>query len=534
MKEFSQKKQGWLYPARRWASLMVLGAGLAGCGGEEGEPPLLVQAGDVVQDGRIDARLVGNYRVLGEGWLVTLTEEGLQRYQEAQTLCYPHPERDSPQVFSGYRFRRTLDPKQSRRVELYAMPGLPASYSLERIDGIPAHCLNPAASSPARTFQAMWEMLQLDYAFFNERGIDWPARHAQYAGRAAAAADDEALGAVLSEALGGFKDEHVALIQLDGNGARYRFIGGDTPTLRMLKAEAEAEAEAPHADGDALLALEQRWRAQLQERVVKRLEQGSAVRAFGDGLIWGRLPGNVGYLAIGRLSEFRQGNDLRADVEAAGQEVDRVLAALADTKAMIVDVSLLLEGGHDAVGLEIAGRFADQRRLAFTKIAHRPQGVDAQSWYIAPKGERQYRKPVYLLTSDRTVSAGDTFALAMRELPQVTLVGQPTSGALSNALTKRLPGNFAVVFANEIYRDARGEVFEVRGVPPALPMTLFDPARPASLYTGHEEALSALLGRIGPEGTLLAQVPRPLAALDLHRLILGLHPWALSRRLLAG
>jgi carboxyl-terminal processing protease len=94
------------------------------------------------------------------------------------------------------------------------------------------------------------------------------------------------------------------------------------------------------------------------------------------------------------------------------------------------------------------------------------------------------------------VSAGDTFTLMMREFPNVTHVGQRTSGSLSNSLRKFLPGSFSVFISNEIYLDPRGELFEVRGIPPKLAITLFDPNQPESLLTGHAQAIATLLKQI--------------------------------------
>lgn len=130
----------------------------------------------------------------------------------------------------------------------------------------------------------------------------------------------------------------------------------------------------------------------------------------------------------------------------ARAEMDRALAALSDTRALIVDVSLNSLGGLDQVSAELAGSFARTRVLGFTSRRIDHKGRSEQSWYIEPKGTQTYVKPVYLLTSDLTVkkSAAETFTLMMRALPQVTQIGQTTAGSLSNSLVKPLPGNFFV------------------------------------------------------------------------------------------
>jgi carboxyl-terminal processing protease len=100
-------------------------------------------------------------------------------------------------------------------------------------------------------------------------------------------------------------------------------------------------------------------------------------------------------------------------------------------------------------------------------------------------------------SSDRTVSAGETFTLLMRQLPHVTQIGQATAGSISDILDKPLPGHFRITIPNEIDRTPDGTLFEARGIPPQQPLQLFDPASLDTLFTGHDAAITAILDRIG-------------------------------------
>ena len=68
--------------------------------------------------------------------------------------------------------------------------------------------------------------------------------------------------------------------------------------------------------------------------------------------------------------------------------------------------------------------------------------------------------------SSETASAAEVFALAMRSLPQVTLVGQATMGIFSDALYRTLPNRWNFSLSNEVYLTPSGESFEGTGVPP--------------------------------------------------------------------
>lgn len=475
----------------RWRGALALGVAalaLAACGG--GDDDHAESSGPVLQQGAVDPQLKGTWRVLGEGRLIEWGDAGIQQFQEVKSLCYLDRQVLPSMLLEGYSYHR-VKTRDQVKVDLYATPGAPSGFTLERIPQIPASCRQAPQADPATVFQTMWDMFDLDYGFFNERHIDWPARYAALRPQALAARSDEALQGVLAQAIQGFNDEHVSLIRFAGAQPVDGVDASDTPTRRLLR-----QAFAQQSAVDSLDAFEAQWRQGMQAATGKRLSGGSAGRVLDGAMVWGRLPGNIGYIELSRLSDFAEGANTAADLQLVRAEMDRAIAALADTRALIVDIAVN-DGGYDVVSAEVAGRFADSRRAAFTVQQHRPQGRLPQSWLVEPKGPRQYLKPVYLLTTDRTVSAGDTLALMMRTLPHVTQIGQPTSGSLSNKLVKSLPGNVMVTFSNESYLDPAGVLYEGRGVPPKVALQVFDPAAPASLFTGHEAALDQLTALIG-------------------------------------
>lgn len=443
-------------------------------------------SGPVVRNGRIDPRLFGAWRMLGEGALLEIDARGATQYQLGRTLCYVDEiaSTDDPSALDGLSFKGRFGRRRAR-VELFELDGAPASSMLERVARIPAGCRRPPPEDPATTFKAMCELMGQDYAFFAERGIHWRSRCAALAPHAAAARDDDALQAVLAEALSGFGDTHVKLLRIGDDGIAPVFSAGDAPTGRMLRRAFEQQEQI-----DDFHAFQIAWREGLVARIESRLAGGSG-RQLDGALLWGRLPGNVGYLGVYRMKGFSADATVAGEVQRVREAMDRAVAALADTSAMIVDVSLN-GGGLDAVSAEIAGTFADRPRLALVQSWRRPQGRPPQAWWIEPKGAAQYLNPVYVLTSDGSASAAETFTLMMRALPHVQQAGQATAGSISDVLTKPLPGRFSVTFSSQIDRDANGRLFEAIGIPPELPLPIFHPDDLDTLRTGHAAAVETL------------------------------------------
>jgi len=482
---------------------MIIAVGVSACadGGHErsDDPGRKELLGQFVVNGHFNPNLIGAWRVAGHGILLEISKDSITQFEEAKTLCYADPG-DPMGVRSAQigdkAFRGVFEPGGAR-VEVFEVAGSPIiDLTLQKTAGIPAPCRAKVAPTPQNTFKAMWEMMDLDYAFFSERHIDdWGARFAALSPKAALAKDDSALQAVLIEAVHDFNDDHVQLRRLQDGDWRHVFNARNTPTVHLLKRAFENQSRF-----DDPRKFEKAWKESITHQMAQRLSESSGV-VLNGAMLWGKLPGNVGYIGLSRMVAYGKGvtsiDESRAsdDLALIRAEMDRAIKALAGTKAMIVDVTLNI-GGRDLVSTEIAGRFADTSRLAFTKRLHRLQGTGTQSWYVSPKGAAQYLKPVYLLTSDRTVSAGETFTLMMRELPHVKQVGQTTAGSLSDILEKPLPGNFLITIPNEIYLDPTGALYEGIGISPQQNLTIFDPANPDSLFSGHGAAITTLLDNI--------------------------------------
>jgi C-terminal processing protease CtpA/Prc len=146
-----------------------------------------------------------------------------------------------------------------------------------------------------------------------------------------------------------------------------------------------------------------------------------------------------------------------------------IVANLGEKAGWVVDVRAN-EGGWDLVSLEYASTFASERRLVWSKReragSEHDEFTEWEDHYVKKSRENAYDGPVVVLTSGGTFSAGETFVLAMRELDNVTILGEVTSGHHSDLHDTKLPNGWALDFSGEQYRAADGEVYEAVGIPP--------------------------------------------------------------------
>ena len=428
-----------------------------------------------MDDGRPVPAVHGVWRSRGYGYVVRIGEDGHKLYHVAGDFCYadPRPERDPDNLFVFYR------PLGPDAVAFSTEVGQ-TRYVFDRLPGLPQACAaQPPWSAPriAALFAATFAEL---YPSFAERGIDWSARTAAVARALNDNSSDAALFDTLETLLEGVEDPHVEL-HAEVAGERRSLEPGDGTTLGRIK-----------SGQDPRTAM-QAWVAAYHRGVVDVVLQGKGRSAARDRMFWGRV-GDIGYLNLTSMAGFSQGLP-GGDTSALDAALDEAMAAFDGARAVIVDITYN-RGGYDGVAQHIAGRFTDGRRLAYTKIGFGAQGVEPQPYHVEPSERARYVGPVYLLTSDITLSAAEIFTLYMRALPNVVHIGDTTRGAFSDMIEKPLPNGWTLQMSAEVYRDPQGENYEVRGTPPRVKREFF----PADDLTGgHARAVLALMDEIRRE-----------------------------------
>ena len=87
----------------------------------------------------------------------------------------------------------------------------------------------------------------------------------------------------------------------------------------------------------------------------------------------------------------------------------------------------------------------------------------AQLFYTEDVGSHRRRGKIIVLVNQETASAAEGFAAIMKQEPNVTLIGQPTAGAVVGAESFPVPGGWtsavpthaAWLESGDIYRDER-------------------------------------------------------------------------------
>lgn len=411
----------------------------------------------------------GVFQSRGYGWIVERSATEFQLYHRASSTCWRDPEGSDLSDVFGHAV--SLPDGGIGLTEAGAEQA--TVYSFDRLDALPAPCYAPDATDRAAVI-AIADLMQAYYPGFASRGVDFAARRRDVLDALSAdAADSQAFDAA-EQLLAGLDDPHLELSAE---------IDGDDRTLTVSEG---ATLDAVHSRGGE--RPERAWLGAWREGVEQTVLGGAAHAAGNNRLFWGIRDG-VGYLAVMTMGGFDPEND--QDTATLDTALDDAMEAFADARAVVVDVSNN-RGGYDLISLRIAGRFTDQPRVAYAK---QPFGADTmpQTIEVRPWSGIRYRGPVWLLTSDVTVSAGETFTQMMRVLPNVTHAGTGTRGALSDQTPVTLANGWRFAMPMEVYSTPEGEALEGRPIQPNVVIDLY----PADdLDHGHARAVAALMDQL--------------------------------------
>jgi carboxyl-terminal processing protease len=200
------------------------------------------------------------------------------------------------------------------------------------------------------------------------------------------------------------------------------------------------------------------------------------------------LPGNVAHVALNSFGS-----------NAAAEQFEAAFPEIAKADAIVFD---LREngGGNSNVGFRVLACLTD-RPFPASKWRTRDYKPTLRAWgygemsfgkpapQVPPNGAKQYRKPVVLLTSPRTYSAAEDFALSFDLMERGPIVGEPTGGSTGQPLNYDLPGGGSgrVCTKRDSYPDGRD--FVGVGVQPDI---LVRPTA-ADVRAGRDTVLEAAL-----------------------------------------
>lgn len=231
-------------------------------------------------------------------------------------------------------------------------------------------------------FETAWQNIGAVYPYFDIKGINWNQIYREYSSKAENAKGDEIL-TVLVDLISELKDQHPYI----------KFEGGRQATIY----------HSPRYNRDRDL---------FDPVVIIKYFDKEYNMAGGGYIEYQILPDDIGYMNISSFSPENLVKDFRS-----------VLDYFTDTKGIIIDVRHNM-GGSAANSNKILSYFVTSEFPV--PVAYRNKEIVPQD-SIQPKGYG-FSKSIVVLIDGVSYSEAERFAEMMRQLSNVTLVGDTTGG----------------------------------------------------------------------------------------------------------
>jgi carboxyl-terminal processing protease len=296
---------------------------------------------------------------------------------------------------------------------------------------------------PEVNFEVLWETFHNRYPFFELRKVDWKKQHATFRPKVTRETSDDELFDIFCQMLDPLHDGHVEL-EAKASGSQKKRYFNPEPKPRFWQEFTKQEIK------------------QLFETTEKTLTangfgQSEEMEAWMLRYCTSRTCGYMRILELEGVTKRRLTGAL-----------DTIARGFKDFDSFIIDVRDC-PGGDDSTAITIINRFCDRKRVAFHRKTKIGPGDDdftrRKTWYIEPQGHSQFTGPIVLLTSDSVFSGGEVFALAIKQLPHATIMGDHTNGIFSYQLEKKLPNGWRYCLSYQKYFSADMVCYEGKGVP---------------------------------------------------------------------
>ena len=280
-------------------------------------------------------------------------------------------------------------------------------------------------------FDAAWTRIKEVYPFLDFKKINWDSIYTVYLPRFEAAKGDE-FYLVFHDFLAELKDGHI-YYRTDGGGQIYPFY-----PQRHFK---DRHGYNPF--------------------VVRSYFDSELIVTDSKVAEYGITRSNIGYLFISGFHE----NYLT-------EEFPGILDYLKETKGLIIDIRQKRGGAYHNVEAVVTRFMAEPLERPRLFLLGEYIEIDP----FEPSGPYTYVNPVVVLTNGSTFSAGELTTEIMKQLPQVTVVGDTTGGggvASSNGRPEHvgvfeLPSGKYIYIGTGYFERYDGEVIEWNGVAPDI------------------------------------------------------------------
>lgn len=314
--------------------------------------------------------------------------------------------------------------------------------------------VTPAASAPEKNFEAFWSGIDQNYIFFKYDTVDWDKMYSTYRPQVTASTTDSELFGIFSKMFSPLIDGHRLL------------DAGSLGSVNLLPSDYSDKHKSINTQQLVL----DKYLASYGFIMGVPVDSKDSTQEF----ICGLVKGNTRIVYV-RSRFFGTALDLHSD------DFDAFLNTV-NSNAYYTGLILDLRhngGGYASTFYKLVSRFLNttyqwgysQVRLGADRYLLSnmiPESIDAS-------GTGYFGKKIIILTDRYSFSSAEITTIAMKYLPNVTILGDTTGGANGPISSVKdytgnfiLPNDWTVQLAQRITFDKNKTLYEGKGLPPQI------------------------------------------------------------------
>lgn len=415
----------------------------------------------------INPKVLGIWKSIGNGYYLEAKQDSVRLYSYTENFCY----KEKNDYLEGLLNTESQFFRKDDTISIYLTDFGEKTKELQvrkdfvKIKELPKNCLSFSEMQNLNNptlFRLYVETLKENYGFQQERRLNFKSLYENYKDSIDVNPSSlfKAMGAIATHT----KDQHTKVISVQGQSLQYRV----TPSAETVK-----QAFNEQSIEKGLDVFFSKFFNSNYQNISDSLLRGNGQKALNGKLEWGSLTDDIGYLNIHSFTGFLSNEfTRRQQLDSLNHYMQRIIKSFEKKKALILDISFNF-GGYDAAGLTIASYFTNTPISTYTsQVFNKGSYYDEGEVLIYPAKSTVFTKPVYVVMTDISRSAAESFAMIMGALPQVKLVGTRTLGTLSGMLGKSI-GEYYTTCSNQRLLMPKGKHYEVSGVEPDIELKVF-------------------------------------------------------------
>ncbi len=302
-------------------------------------------------------------------------------------------------------------------------------------------CIFPQNNNPKENYIYFVKYLTEHYGLFPYKNINWDSLGTHYSRFINNETSSDSLFFTICRLASHLKDKH---LWIDNDKYAYNYSIGKVVSIKQADSIFSSRKIYKNTD------------------LIKSKYLGNQYLSLKtNNFLVGKMGTNIGYLSLDWFDN---------NIHVVDSITTNIIDSFSDCIYLIVDIRNNI-GGTDSSALAIANHLVKTNNCYLISKIRSGDQADSYTDPIYWKTTFQtvsFSKPILVLINRFSISAAETFSLALKNQTNIKFLGEPTAGAFSDSEDAYLPNGWHFTYSIGVWTDCKGYLWEEKGIQPDI------------------------------------------------------------------